>query len=213
MAQQETLIEEFKQALLSLDRPGTRRIAERALAAGDQGHVVERLVVPAMERIGRDWENGRVALSQVYMSGRILEDLVTSILPQEDSRQKTQPRIAIAVLRDYHMLGKRIVSSVVRAAGFELIDYGRTDVEDLVGRARGDGIQVLLISTLMLGSALQVKQVKKIFDAKGCRVKVVVGGAPFRLDSELWKEVGADAVGRNASEAPAIITRMMEARS
>jgi len=36
-------------------------------------------------------------------------------------------------------------------------------------------------------------------------VKVIVGGAPFRFDSSLWKEVGADAFGYNASDAFDII--------
>jgi methanogenic corrinoid protein MtbC1 len=36
----------------------------------------------------------------------------------------------------------------------------------------------------------------------------VVGGAPFLLDDELWKEVGADAMGRSASEAIEIVEAM-----
>ena len=41
---------------------------------------MEKLVVPALERIGAGWEQGRVALSQVYMSGRICEELVDTLL-------------------------------------------------------------------------------------------------------------------------------------
>ena len=34
-----------------------------------------------------------------------------------------------------------------------------------------------------------------------------VGGAPFRLDTGLWQEVGADATGRNSAEAIALVDR------
>ena len=113
--------------------------------------------------------------------------------------------MAIAVLEDYHLLGKRIVYSTLRAGGFDLLDYGRAEVDELVNRIRRDGIEVLLVSTLMLPSALRVKDVRTKLDDAGEKVKIVVGGAPFRLDDQLWKEVYADAVGKNASEAVEIV--------
>jgi methanogenic corrinoid protein MtbC1 len=45
---------------------------------------------------------------------------------------------------------------------------------------------------------------------KDSDVKIVVGGAPFRFDKELWIEVEADAFGNDSSEAVAIVTKMME---
>jgi len=113
------------------------------------------------------------------------------------------------VLSDYHDLGKRIVYSVMRASGYELFDYGRMDVEALVERAIADKIRVLMISVLMLPSALKVREVCSRLKAKGSDIRVIVGGAPFQFDSELWKEVGADAVGSSAAQAVAIVACMM----
>jgi hypothetical protein len=36
----------------------------------------------------------------------------------------------------------------------------------------------------------------------------VVGGAPFRFDDQLWREVGADAMGLSASDALKILDAM-----
>jgi methanogenic corrinoid protein MtbC1 len=200
---------EFEQALLSLDRLAARNILLESEDSEPSLQLVEKLVVPALERIGAGWEQGQVALSQVYMSGRICEELVDTLLPSDGLGRKNRPKMAIAVLQDYHLLGKRIVYSVLRASGFELLDYGRVDVDDLVRRVRQDGVEVLLISVLMLPSALRVKEVRARLQAIGSDVKIVVGGAPFRLDDQLWKEVGADAMGREASEAVDIIAKMM----
>jgi methanogenic corrinoid protein MtbC1 len=200
---------EFEQALLSLDRLAARNMLLESGGAETPFQLVEKLVVPALERIGAGWEQGQVALSQVYMSGRICEELVDTLLPPDGLGRKNRPKMAIAVLQDYHLLGKRIVYSVLRASGFELLDYGRVDVDDLVRRVRQDGIEVLLISVLMLPSALRVKEVQARLQAIGSDVKIVVGGAPFRLDDQLWKEVGADAMGREASEAVDIIVKMI----
>lgn len=203
----------FLEALLAMDRIGARAILEAAQGDGLPFSAIERLIVPVLTRIGADWEQGSVSLSQVYMSGRICEDLVEDILPGEDPRRFPRPRTAIAVLEDHHLLGKRIVSASLRAAGFLPTDYGHgVRAEELVRRVQEDGIEVLLISTLMLRSALRVKDVTAALRAAGRPVHVAVGGAPFLLDGELWKEVGADEMGRTASDALAIVRRLAGAR-
>ena len=70
------LADEFHQALESLDRRRVEELFRQSLAFGSPLAITERLIVPALEKIGHDWDSGRVALSQVYMSGRLCEDLV-----------------------------------------------------------------------------------------------------------------------------------------
>lgn len=199
----------FREALETLDRIGAESIVNQARSEMTPIQVVDQVVVPALEQIGQAWETGDVALSQVYMSGRICEELVEQVLPPSDPDRKHQPRSAIVVLCDYHMLGKRIVYSQMRASGFELFDYGRMDVDELVERALADQIRVLLISVLMLPSALKVKQVCARLKAAGAPIRIAVGGAPFLFDDRLWQEVGADAMGHNAAEAVSLVEGWM----
>jgi trimethylamine corrinoid protein len=121
--------------------------------------------------------------------------------------------MAIAVLEDHHLLGKRIVYAVLRASGCDLRDYGHgISVRDLCKRTLADDLEILLISTLMLRAALRVKDVTAHLASSGARTRVVVGGAPFLFDDELWREVGATAMGRSAGEAVGLIKRIGEAR-
>ncbi|MDM8521359.1 cobalamin-dependent protein [Anaerolineales bacterium HSG6] len=203
-------VEQFEQALLALDQLAAEEILASALKDKSPMEFVEQVVVPALERIGDGWEQGGVALSQLYMSGRICEKLIDTVLPPKDSRRKEQHNMAITVLEDYHVLGKRIVYSILRASGFTVKDYGRTDVAGLTQRANEEGVKVLLISTLMLPSALRIKEViPKLNDG----MKVIVGGAPFRFDPDLYKEVGADMMCKNASEAVEVINKVMAGAS
>ena len=128
---------------------------------------VEELMVPALIQLGEEWNAGKIALSQIYMSSRICEDIVDRMLPATATERKGQPRLAIVVLSDYHTLGKRIVLSVMRASGFDVLDYGRMDVDELVERVLADDVKILLISVLMLPSALKVKAVRAALDARG----------------------------------------------
>lgn len=204
-------IVEFRNALERLDAARAEQIFDAALADGTPIRTVETLVLPALEQLGDAWHRGEVALSQVYMSGRFCEQLVDRVLPPSDPDRKSQPRSAVTTLCDTHELGKRIVYAVMRASGFEIYDYGRTTVDGLVARARRDRVRILLISVLMLPSALRVRQVVDLLKADGCDIRIVVGGAPFLFDRNLWREVGADAMGVSASDAVELVGQMMGA--
>ncbi len=206
----DALIRPFRESLETLDRVGAERIFQQALSLMRPIEAIEKIVAPALQQIGSAWEDGTVALSQVYMSGRFCEELVDRVLPPSDPDRKHQPRSAIVVLSDHHMLGKRIVYSLLRASGFELFDYGRMDVDELVRRVLTDNIRVLLISVLILPSALRVREVSTALKAAQAQVRILVGGAPFRFDSRMWQEVGADAMGDTASDAVRIVQHWMD---
>jgi len=204
----------FENALLAMNRVESRRILMRNSTHIDPVQLIEAVIVPVMEQIGQGWHQGSVALSQVYMGGRICEELVDSLLPPKSEQRKDRLRMAIAVLEDHHVLGKRVVYSTVRASGYELLDFGHgIHADELASRVLQDGIEVLLISTLMLPSALKVKDLRRKLDAAGAKVHIIVGGAPFIFDPQLSTDVGADAMGCNASDAIHLIRSYEEAHS
>jgi len=200
----------FRRALEELDQPRARSLFALELQETTPLKAVENLVVPALEQIGDAWQRGDVALSQIYLSGRFCERLVDEALPAADPARKRQPRSAIVTLCDNHLLGKRIVYATARACGFELFDFGSMDVETLIARAINERIQILLISTLMLPSALKAAEAISKLRSVMPKMRVIVGGAPFLFDAQLWREVGADAMGHNAGEAVTLLEAMMQ---
>ncbi|MFA7229872.1 MAG: cobalamin-dependent protein [Victivallaceae bacterium] len=201
--------DDLERALLVLDQQGAEKIILDACQAESPMLDAGELVACTLERIGNAWSEDKLSLSQVYMSGVICEKLIDKIIPPASLLRKDQPKMAIAVFEDYHLLGKRIVFSTLRASGFELLDLGGgLNADDLVAAVKQENIKILLLSVLMLPSALRIKDLKrKLTDID---VRIVVGGAPFRLDSELWKEVGADAYGSNSAEALTVVSKLME---
>ncbi|SHE60553.1 cobalamin B12-binding domain-containing protein [Alkalibacter saccharofermentans] len=194
-------IEAFQSALLQIDRIKAEEIVEKCYLENKSFESLEHLTMGALEYVGSGWEEGEFSLSQVYMSGVICEELIEKYMPKYGIKTKKEHRIGIGVLQDHHALGKRIVYSVLRAGGYDLIDFGQgLSVEEIVGKTIDKQIDFLLISTLMLPSALQVKTVVEKLREKKSTVKIIVGGAPFRLDNSLWKKVNADADGKNGTK-------------
>lgn len=205
----------YKSALLDVDMIR----AEEVLRKGSNMfatplEVTELCLAPVLEQLGEDWENGHLALSQIYMASRISEELVERLLPRpspEMSGDKA-PKIALVLLEDHHILGKRLVQSALRSVGIPILDWQRLTTEELIIRAEQERPDLILISTLMLRSALLVRDVREGLNRAGLAIPVYVGGAPFRLDPLLWQEVGADAMGGNAAEAIHLVRSYLEHR-
>ncbi len=202
-------MEEFQTALLQIDRVKAAEIFESCYLQNKSFEALEYLTMGALEKIGTDWEDGQLSLSQVYMSGVICEELIEQYMPNFNVTSNKEPRIGIAVLQDHHALGKRIVCSVLRAGGYDVLDFGQgLSAEEISEKTMEKKVDILLISTLMLASALQVKKVVEILREKNMPVKIIVGGAPFRLDSSLWQKVNADADGKNGTEVSKMIEKL-----
>ena len=210
MEENNLIVEDFKNALLQIERIKAAEIFEKTYQKDNNFEDLEYLTVKALEKVGDGWEEGKFSLSQVYMSGIICEELIEKYIPENKLIENNKFKIAIGVLQDHHSLGKRIIHSVLKAGGYEIIDFGQgLTVEEIVDKTLKNEIDILMISTLMLPSALKVKKVVENLRSSGSSVKIIVGGAPFRLDGSLWQQVNADADGKNGIKALKIIERYM----
>jgi len=202
---------EFEKAIIAIDSIRANNLIQNYHKDFGVTAAIENIVLPVMEKMGIDWEKGNIALSQIYMGGKICEESVNLILPPADPLRKSNPRMAILTYNDYHMLGKRIVYTMLRATGYELIDYGRVDDEhDLINMIKKDKVEVLLISVLMLNSAKGIKKVTDLIKKEDLDTRVIVGGAPFRFDRNLCSEIGAFAMVNHAGEIVGKITEILE---
>jgi len=198
----ELIKENFYNSLVFIDKLKAKEILSGFTTSDRLMSFIEKIAASILVRIGEEWEEGLLSLSQVYMAGKICEEIVDEVLPPASPTRKRQPKAAIVMLEDHHVLGKRIVYTVLRSSGFELEDWGAgLQIDEIVTKAIENKIEVLLVSTLMLNSALHVKDLIIKLKEKNPGLKVIVGGAPFIFDKVLWKEVDAYAMGENAADA------------
>ncbi|MFC2086256.1 B12-binding domain-containing protein [Bacteroidota bacterium] len=198
----------LERALLTLDQDNAEKIVLEVVKTDSPIRIAGDLISATLKRIGDSWEEGHLSLSQVYMSGVICEQIIDKILPPKSALRKDQPKIAIGVFEDFHLLGKRIVCSTLRASGIELMDLGGGLTTDkLIDIIKEHKIKILLLSVLMLPSALHIKNLRnRLADLD---VILVVGGAPFRFDENLWKEINVDYYGKDSAEALEIVNKLI----
>lgn len=207
-------MEQLLSTMINADRPGATALIAKAIA---EGLAPERVIVdvldPALVRLGALWGRESVSLAQTFVAAKIAEDVLLRCLPTVGGTATAQPGVVVLgnIEDDFHSLGRRIVASFLRAAGWEVHDLGNDVLaEQFVEKAIEVGATVVGASAMMQTTALNIRKLRATIDARGLkgRLKLAVGGAVFGWRPELVAEVGGDGTAENASGVDALLRRL-----
>lgn len=193
-----------------------RELVEGALGKGIPPDVVMMEGVARGAATVSEWyETYEVGLIEVYEAAEAIK-AVFRILEPELKRGRIGPigRAVIGVIEgDIHDIGKNIVATLLRGAGFEVIDLGRDVlVERFVDEAVDRKADIIAISTMMTTTMPNMRRVVEVLDRRGLRnkIKVLLGGRP--ITQRFADAIGADGYGKNGYEAVKKAKQLMRER-
>ena len=119
-----------------------------------------------------------------------------------EGKSETRGVVVIGTVEgDVHDIGKAIVVSYMRAAGFEVHDLGRDCPTDkLIETAKAVGADIVGASALLTATLRKQQEIVEALKEEGIRdkVKFVVGGA---VCTQGWADkIGADAYAKDAGD-------------
>jgi uroporphyrinogen decarboxylase len=213
------IIKNYNAAVLDTDRVKALQIVADALVQNvSPEDIVFKVVIPGMDMMVKALSEGfDTNLAQHFMTSQIAADVTEKML----LLFKTPPEIVGTVVigtaaGDLHTLGKRIVIGCLKAQLIEVTDLGvNVSAEKFVDEAVARGAQVIGVSAMMVHTARGENgalKVRKILKERGLenKIKLVVGGAPYRYDPDLYKVVQADAWAENGVSALRVIMDCIE---
>lgn len=203
------------QAVIDGQAEEAKEVADQVVAVGANPlEVVEEVLSPAMDEVGRRYEEADYFIPDLVMAGEAMKAAMSVLGPALVARGQARSSPGVVVIGtvegDIHEIGKSLVATMLEAAGFIVHDLG-VDVPtaDFVSQAREFDADVVGLSALLTTTMLNQRSVIEGLVEAGLRerVKVVIGGAPA---SPQWAErIGADAYAENAREAVAVTRRLM----
>jgi len=160
-----------------------------------------------MSIVGERFERSEYFLSDMLMATEIFKAAYQIVRQKlQKGREDTVGTIVIGTVQgDIHTLGKDIVSAIMEAGGFRVVDAG-VDVspEKFIEKAREGEPDILGMSTLLMMGLHPMKATTEALAKEGLRdrVRVMIGGSPIFGNPEAWlRETGADDYGRDAVDA------------
>lgn len=166
--------------------------------------VIEGEIVPALDAVGRAYEEKKAFLPQLLMSAdaakAAFEVIKSSLLGQKDSQPKKSKIILATVQGDIHDIGKNIVGTILSNYSYQVIDLGR-DVapETILEAVVIENASIVGLSALMTTTVKSMEETVRLLHEKVPFVKIMVGGAV--LTQDYAQEIGADGYAKDAMAA------------
>jgi corrinoid protein of di/trimethylamine methyltransferase len=213
MADEASILEQLKSAVIEGDEDAAKEAANAAVAAGlDPQKAIMEGLAAGMNEMGRLYEEGECYVPELMVSSEALYAGLEILRPLvvASGRGAAKGKVVIGVVQgDIHDIGKNLVKLMLEVAGFEIHDLGRdVEMERFIDECQKVKPDLLCLSALMTTTIIAIKDYMPEFKAKLPDVKIMIGGAP--LNQQLADEWGADGYGENAMEAARVATRLVE---
>ena len=175
-------------------------LAGEALSEKKPLAIINELLIPALNEIGKEFEAGRAYLPELLKSAEAASAAFSEIKKKIPEGKSDGRKLILATVKgDIHDIGKNIVKVLLESYGFSVLDLGR-DVapERIVSVAIESGIRLVGLSALMTTTVGSMKETIDLMRAKAPEVKIIVGGAV--LTAEYAEMIGADYYGADAMD-------------
>ncbi|WP_340820041.1 B12-binding domain-containing protein [Methanolobus sp. WCC4] len=214
MATKEEIIAKAKAAILDFDDEAAAAAAQEGLDADvDPVALIQDGFTAAMNEVGDQFEAGTLFLPHVIAASEAMSAgvaVLTPALEAKGAETESKGTIVIGTIEgDIHSIGKDIVATMLKIAGFKVVDLGRdVPIKKYVEEAKEVGADIVASSALMTTTMVNQIQIEEQLKEAGIRdsLKTMVGGAPVTQD---WAtKIGADIYGENATDVVSKLNAM-----
>lgn len=174
--------------------------------------VINEVLIPALDKIGDDFEKGTLFLPQLIMSASVAQsafEVIKNYMANSNVAPVSKGKIVIATVKgDVHDIGKNIVKVLLENYGYEVIDLGKdVPYQKVVDAIIEHNAKLVGLSALMTTTLVSMKETIQLIHDNHLDCKIMVGGAV--LTPEYAKEIHADFYSKDAKESVDIAKKVL----
>jgi len=210
----EKLMKKMREAIREYDPSLARNLVEEALSKSKSALVIVNEISAELQIIGDEFEAGNLFLTDLIGAAAAVEEAMEPLKRElEKSAEQIQYKGTVVmgtVEGDIHSIGKNIVTSLLRANGYEVIDVGADQPTSVfIDAVKKHDADVVGASALLRTTMMKQRTLMEALEEEGLRnkVKAIIGGAP--VTKEWCKEIGADGYAREATDAVKLVDRLL----
>ena len=186
------------------------RLARVALETTTGLDLVETALIPALDRVGADYEAGRAFLPQLLSAAGAAQsvfEVIREVMAAKGEQPVKRGKMVIATVKgDIHDIGKNIVKTVLENYGYNVVDLGKDVPVEAIVKSAYDA-PVVGLSALMTTTLPAMEETVRALKALTNPPFVIVGGAVVTEDYA--RSIGADAYGKDARATAEIVRRVL----
>ncbi|WP_372791603.1 diguanylate cyclase [Paraconexibacter sp.] len=188
---------EYLDAICRGDAHGAEAALRKALSMGiGPATAFTRVVQPALEQVGADWERGELSVAQEHIASGISQRALASIYPMliEDAVPNGIRVLLASVAGQLHSIGLRAVSDILEGAGFDSTYLGSdTPIEAIVDAVERVRPHVVGLSLTMPQDLAELELAVVAVTSTDPTVSVMLGGRGIPEDLRTYAGYVRDA--------------------
>ena len=177
-------------------------LTEQLLQSVPPLEIVNNDIIPALNMMGKGFEEKTVYLPQLLMSAEAAKsafEVIKSAMPKKEKGTQSDVIVIATVHGDIHDIGKNIVKLLLENYGFYVVDLGKdVPAEKITEQAVKHRAALVGLSALMTTTVGEMEETIKQLRQKAPWCKIMVGGAV--LTQEYADKIGADKYAKDAME-------------
>lgn len=193
---------ELQGAIIKGFKEKAGEITKELLKTAEPLDIVNSEVIPALNDVGRGFEEKTVYLPQLLMSAEAAKsafEVIKSFMSTGGAAESKGTFVIATVKGDIHDIGKNIVRLLLENYGFNVVDLGKdVDPEIFVDTVCSLHAPLAGLSALMTTTVPAMEETVALLRERAPWCKVVVGGAV--LTKEYADKMGADKYAKDAME-------------
>ncbi len=207
----------MKNGVINGDKDKIEELLNRVLMQGVKPfRVIDEIIVPALEEVGRLFENGTYFLPQLIMAGETAQKAFNILKNSMDSTEQAAKKygkiILASVQGDVHDIGKRIVATVLQNHGYDIVDLGKSvPTNTIIETVLNEKPQAVGLSALMTTTLSAMEDAVLMLREHCPEVKIMVGGAV--VTQQYADKIGAHLYGEDAVQAARKIGILLKTRA
>lgn len=165
--------------ILKGQREQIMNVVQEMLKDHDPLHISQNVLAKAMERVGQLYATGKIYLPHLLLAAETVQPVFDHLNSLITSEQKKLGTVVLATVQDdIHDIGKKIVATVLRSGGFEVIDLGKNvPAEKILEAVKNIKPDIVGLSAMMTTTVGYVKETADLLRENGIEVFIVAGGA------------------------------------
>lgn len=208
------ILEELKRAVVEYDAEGAVSWAREAVKEGVDPVQAAEALIRGIRQVDDGFVRGTLSLPDVIGAAEALQSALP--ITQEDLKRKgkelkTLGTVVIGtVYGDIHSIGKAVVSVLLSAGGFRVIDLGvNVGAGQFIEAIKEYRPEILAMSALMTTTAPEQAKIIAALEDRDLRdkVKIMVGGGA--ITEEIAQRIGADGYEATAREVVGLARELM----
>lgn len=182
--------------------PGTLELLEQTMEAGVEPQALIENFRVAMEKVGKLFEAEEYNLADMLASAECVGEAMAIIEPKLKAGSSSKGKFLIATVEgDLHDIGKNIVVTMLKGAGYQVKDLGiNVPAQTIMQEIREFEPDFVGLSALLTSTMMEMENVVKLIKEDSfSNLQVFIGGAP--TSQAFAEKIGADHYCRDVMDA------------